>query len=97
VVALVPEVLVSDLVVDAGVVSATGSVIRSLARMMDPPSWAGAFGSGSGSVDEAVHALNPVVGRQVLGAASEVCRIGQGAVDCVAHLLDADAALARQG
>jgi hypothetical protein len=44
-----------------------------------------------------VHALNPVVGRQVLGAASEVFRIGQGAVDCVAHLLDADAALARQG
>lgn len=87
----------SDLVVDAAVVSATGSVIRDLARMMSEPEWTGVPASGSAEVDAALTALDPVVSRQVLGAATEVYRIGQGAVDAVQHLCDADAGLAAQG
>jgi hypothetical protein len=84
---------VSDLLIDAPAICEAGAGIRDVSRMMPDPGWGPSCASGSADVDAALRALTPGVVNQLLGAAGEMFRIGQGTADAVQVFLDTDAAI----
>ncbi|MCG7286951.1 hypothetical protein MHY85_13325 [Cellulomonas sp. ACRRI] len=83
----------TELTVNHSAVTAAGGGIRTAAQLMPGPGWGPSCASGSPAVDAALASLSVTVGEQLLGAAAEMFRLGQGAVSAVDVYRTTDAAL----